>query len=372
MIEHLYQTGGRRVKIQVKFRGGYHMYLSLFCNFKNATNPIIMSGATDESLPKTTKSNNEEDLLSEMLSQQKIDDLSNNENDVSDCANCGNEGRNLNICNKCKEATYCNAACKKKHRSKHKKQCERRVAELHDELLFKEPPNEHGDCPICFLRLPTLGSGQSYMECCGKVVCSGCCHADVYDNHGKIIADQKCPFCRTPPPASDKEVIKRLEKRMEVGDDYAFFSMGNYYYAGECGLPQDSAKAIEFWRKAGKFGHNNIGLAYYSGEGVERDAKMATHYHELAAMEGNVTARHNLGVDEYIAGNYDRALKHLLIAVRGGFTLSVKNIQRMYKNGHVVKDHYANALQSHQAYLNEIKSDQRDKVAAFSDNYRYY
>ena len=64
------------------------------------------------------------------------------------CANCGKEGSNLNICNKCKEATYCNAACKKKHRSKHKKQCERRVAELHDEELFREPLPQHGDCAV--------------------------------------------------------------------------------------------------------------------------------------------------------------------------------------------------------------------------------
>ena len=97
--------------------------------------PIIMSGTTDELSKVPTKmpaESNEEDLISEILSQQQIDDLSN-ENDVSVCANCGKEGSNLNICNKCKEATYCNAACKKKHRSKHKKQCERRVAELHDE-----------------------------------------------------------------------------------------------------------------------------------------------------------------------------------------------------------------------------------------------
>ena len=45
------------------------------------------------------------------------------DNDVSVCANCGKEGSsdNMNICNKCKKAKYCNAACKKKHRHKHKK-----------------------------------------------------------------------------------------------------------------------------------------------------------------------------------------------------------------------------------------------------------
>ena len=29
-----------------------------------------------------------------------------------------------NTCNKCKKVKYCNAACKKKHRHKHKKECE--------------------------------------------------------------------------------------------------------------------------------------------------------------------------------------------------------------------------------------------------------
>ena len=46
----------------------------------------------------------------------------------------------MNICNKCKTVHYCNVACKKKHKSKHKKKCDRRVAELHEEALFSEPP----------------------------------------------------------------------------------------------------------------------------------------------------------------------------------------------------------------------------------------
>ena len=62
-----------------------------------------------------------------------------------------------------------------------------------------------------------------------------------------------------------------------------------------------------------------------------------------------------------------------MIAVRGGYT-SVKEIQQLYMNGHATKDHYANALRSHQAYINDITSDQRDKAAALGDNYefRYY
>ena len=126
------------------------------------------------------------------------------------------------------------------------------------------------------------------------------------------------------------------------------------------------------WHKAGKFGYTNIGNAYYDGVGVERDEKMATHYYELSAMGGDSTARYNLGVGKYNAGNYDKAVKHYMIALRGGHTKALKRFQEMYMNGRVAKDHYANALRSHQAYLHEIKSDQRDKAAAFRDDYRYY
>ena len=71
------------------------------------------------------------------------------------CANCGKEGDvdTMNTCNKCDLVKYCNAACKKKHRHKHKKKCEKRAAELYDEKLFKEPPSRE-ECPICFLPLP--------------------------------------------------------------------------------------------------------------------------------------------------------------------------------------------------------------------------
>ena len=334
-----------------------------------------MSGNNDDLSSKTPAASNKEEelIISELLSQQKIEDhISNNENDVSACANCGKEGINPNICNKCKEATYCNAACKKKHRSKHKKQCERRVAEIHDEALFKKPPPQYGDCPICFLRLPSVGSGRKYMTCCGKMICSGCCHADVYDNLGNIIAEEKCPFCRTPMHTSEEEGVGRLKKRIEVGDSCAFFMMGCYYSGGHFGFPQNRTKALDFFHKAGKFGYNNIGQAYDYGKGVEMDKKMAKHYYELAAMEGSVLARHNLGAGESKAGNYDRALKHYMIAVRGGITHSVKKIQELYMDGHVAKDHYANALRSHQAYLDEIKSDQREQAVAFSDRCQYY
>ena len=74
---------------------------------------------------------------SEHLSQI-VEDLSIADDMLITCANCGKEGSNINICNKCKAATYCNASCKKKHRHKHKQECERRVAELYEDQLERE------------------------------------------------------------------------------------------------------------------------------------------------------------------------------------------------------------------------------------------
>ena len=136
----------------------------------------------------------------------------------------------MNTCNKCKMVKYCNAACKKKHRHKHKKDCERWVAELHDIELFKEPPSLYGDCPICFLRIPTLDTGSRYKSCCGKVICSGCSYAPVYDSQGNkldIVKQNECAFCRVVAPKTNEEMIKREKKRIEANDAIAIFQSGS-------------------------------------------------------------------------------------------------------------------------------------------------
>ena len=186
-----------------------------------------------------------------------------------------------------------------------------------------------------------------------------------------------CPFCRTPAPKSEKEVTERVKKRVEVGDATAMFSLGCYYRDGFFGMPRDYAKALKLWHKAGELGdakaYCNIGNAYYNGRGLERDEKKADHYYELAAIRGNAVARFNLGNGEARTGNWVRGLKHWMISAGGGYNDSVKNIQQLYMDGDATKEDYSKALQTYQAYIDEIKSDQRDKAAVFSANdYKYY
>ena len=297
---------------------------------------------------------------------------------VTLCANCGkgeDSSINLKACAACKLVKYCSRDCQIAHRPQHKKECKKRAKELHDEKLFELPPPLE-DCPICFLRMPYLGTGRIYMACCGKMICGGCIHAPVHDHEGNVIREKTCPFCRIPVPTSDEEYIKRVQQRIELNDSEAIYNMGCYYALERHGLPQNHAKALELWHRAGESGfadaYYSIGHAYYAGRDVEVDEKKAIHYYELAAMGGDSMARHNLGVIESEVGNYDRALKHWIISTKDGDSDSLDYIKMLYKKGHATKDDFANALRSYQAFLDEIKSDQRDKAAAYKDEYKYY
>jgi len=201
-------------------------------------------------------------------------------------------------------------------------------------------------------------------------------HAPVYDNQGNEVDNQKCPFCRAPTCRTNEEMIQRIKKRMDAGDAIAIHNQGCYYSAGMYGLPQNHAMAMELWHKAGELGHSrayyHIGNIYVFCEGEEVNMKKAIHYWELAAMRGCVTSRHNLGYNSERINDNNRALKHYLIAVRDGDINSMKKIKGLFMDGNATKDDYAAALRLYQAYLDEIKSDQRDKAAAEDEDYKYY
>ncbi|KAK1735014.1 hypothetical protein QTG54_014080 [Skeletonema marinoi] len=66
--------------------------------------------------------------------------------DMMCCASCGiSEGDDIKLktCTACKSARYCSVKCQKEHRPKHKRACKKRAAELHDEMLFKQPESAH-------------------------------------------------------------------------------------------------------------------------------------------------------------------------------------------------------------------------------------
>ena len=302
--------------------------------------------------------------------QNNIDDITEGINSVaildnmSLCASCGKEGNSesMNTCNKCKMVKYCNAACKKKHRTKHKKACERRVAELYEEALFKEVEPE--ECPICLLPMPINGEDTTASTCCGKRICDGCVYA-MKMSEGKDLG----AFCRTPPASSDEKNVKRVKKLMDNDNPMGYNLLAGAYDAGERGLPRDERKANELWLKAGELGcasgYYNLAESYNRGSGVEIDKNKAKHYWELAAMNGSIRARIDLGYLEFEADNYDQALKHCIIAAKSGHEPSLDYVTKVFKGGLIPKDEYANTLRAYQQRRNESASEQRDKAAIY-------
>ena len=261
----------------------------------------------------------------------------------TNCAACGKEGGNLNTCNKCKMVKYCNAACKKKHRSKHMKACKKRVAELHDEELFKEhPPRD--ECPICFLPLPFHARQTTFESCCGKVICSGCTVAMAEEARGRGGEIGLCAFCRTPSPTTGEEESERMKKMAESGIAMAIYNIGVFYNDGLYGFPVDFTKANEFFLKAGELGcavaYYNLSTSYRNGEGVDVDKEKAKYFCELAAMNGDARARYSLGCMEVDDGNEHRACKHFILSAKAGFKKSLDAVKIGFMDGIITKDEY--------------------------------
>ena len=175
--------------------------------------------------------------------------MSTDEDILSRCAACGRSGDDLKGCTSCKLVKYCNVSCQRAHWPKHKKECKKRVAELHDEALFKEPPDRE-ECDICMLTLPLNPEEQKYQPCCGKVLCVGCIYSAFEADNRKL-----CPFCRTPAATSEGETLERLKKRADGGDAIAIHQLAFYYNRGGMGLPQDYNKAMELYHQAGELGY---------------------------------------------------------------------------------------------------------------------
>jgi TPR repeat protein len=290
------------------------------------------------------------------------------DNSKHQCAACGDSddgGGSLKPCTACNLVKYCKESCQVAHWPAHKQACEKRVAELFDEKLFKQPPPNE-DCPICYLRLPIDFDQFKYQSCCGKILCGGCVCANTV-----AAADtekQKCVFCRTEGSYSVEEENERVKKRVEANDAMAMFHLGTCYQFGINSLRQDYAKALELFHKSAKLGnpfaHSNLSIYYHEGGIVEKDTRKVTYHEQLAAIAGNVQARYNLGCDEVNTGNIDRAYKHWMISANDGHDLSMKAVQEGYKSGFVTKDDCAKTTRAYGNSIDEMKSDDRDRYAA--------
>eukprot|EP00984_Skeletonema_dohrnii_P004609 scaffold1634_cov118-Skeletonema_dohrnii-CCMP3373.AAC.7 len=245
------------------------------------------------------------------------------------------------------------------HLPHHESVCKERVAELRDEILFKQPESSHmGDCPIFFLPLSIDPEQSPLYACCSTTICNGCSYANFEREAGEKLR-HKCLFCRSPLPTTQEESNKNKMKRAEANDPNAMTHMGYKLYD-----EGDYERAFEYWTKAAELGdasaHHELSLLYHNGEGVEKDEKKELYHLEKAAIGGHPRARCNLALKEGRNKRYDRSAKHFIIAANLGHDDSIQMLKEYYKHGLVSKEDFAAALRAHQAAVEATKSPQRE------------
>ena len=295
--------------------------------------------------------------------------LSSEEDKVANaCANCGKTDGDefkLKNCTACFLVKYCSVSCQKSHRKQHKKECRERAAELKDEALFSHGREScFGDCPICMLSMPLGIFNYCLNVCCMKRICKGCILAVIERG-----MNDTCPFCREKIFEDPTTNLALVQRRADAGDAEAVSFLGQTYEYGQFGLQEDKSRAVEIYREGANLGaigaHYNLGCMYFNGEGgLEKDEAMAAYHFEIAAKAGHPDARFNLGNIEGRKRNFDRAMKHHMIAAKMGHEMSLKNIQMLHENGLATKYDYSQALVGYHQAVEETKSDQREKAKA--------
>ena len=282
------------------------------------------------------------------------------------CASCGNaaiDNIKLKKC-ACNLVKYCSVSCQKNHRPQHKKACKKRMAEIRDDNLFRQPDeSDLGECAICCLPLPLDRTKSGLYPCCSKRICIGCGYTNMLREWEESL-EQRCAFCREPLPTTDEEAEKINTERVKANDPVALCQMGKKH-RDEGGYEG----AVDYFTKAAALGdiesHYEVSILYYEGKGVEKDKKKEMHYLEDAAIGGHPNARHNLGCYENENGRMERAMKHFIIAAKLGHDGSLETVKNGFMDGLVSKEDYASALRGHQAAVDATKSEQREEAYAF-------
>jgi tetratricopeptide (TPR) repeat protein len=271
----------------------------------------------------------------------------------------------------CNLIKYCSVECQKNHRPRHKKLCKKRMAELHDNNLLKQPDSScYGECPICCLPLPVDMSKSAFMGCCSKLLCNGCQYANK-KREFEAGLEHRCAFCREPVPESEEEYDKNVMERIKKNDPVAMDHMGKHHYH-----KGDFETALKYLTMAAELGdmdaHYNLSCMYRDGEGVEKDVKKAFYYLEKAAIGGHPDARLSLGVCEAKNRRLERARKHFIIAANLGHDESLKKLMQFYAHGLASKEDYANALRACQAAVDETKSAEREEAEEAIKNGKFW
>ncbi|MCA1807396.1 MAG: sel1 repeat family protein [Actinobacteria bacterium] len=167
------------------------------------------------------------------------------------------------------------------------------------------------------------------------------------------------------PAASPESGFVALMAKAEKGDTDAQCELGLLYSTGK-GVPQDYAKAVQWWQRAAEAGsprgQNNLGAMYADGTGVSQDYAQAVKWYRKSADKGYSAAQYGLGTmydqGHGVPQNYAEALRWYEKAGEQGFVQAQFNAGVMYQTGEGVEQSFKAAADWYRkaAELGDAKS----------------
>lgn len=160
-----------------------------------------------------------------------------------------------------------------------------------------------------------------------------------------VVTVGACGESSPPPPKQEaapsaEKRLAQLQKQADSGDAGAQSNLGLMYYNGE-GVQKNAVKAVEWWQKAAEQGdayaQNNLGVMYQKGEGVQKNAAKAVEWYQKAAEQGHANAQDNLGDMYYegkgVAKDTAKAVEWYRKAAEQGYARAQFNLGLMYRDG---------------------------------------
>jgi TPR repeat protein len=132
------------------------------------------------------------------------------------------------------------------------------------------------------------------------------------------------------------------------------FDLGVRYYTGE-GMPQDHREAARLFRLVADQGYaeaqNNLAICYAKGEGVPQNPSEAARYIRLAADQGHAQAQFNLALcyakGEGVPQNLGEAARYYRLAADQGLARAQCDYAQLCSHGQGVPQDYGECARYH-------------------------
>ena len=153
--------------------------------------------------------------------------------------------------------------------------------------------------------------------------------------------------------AASERTLAAIRAAAEGGDIAAQYVLGECFYEGMKGAPQDHAQALVWWRRSAAGNMANaqgfLGLMHESGEGgLAVDLAEGARLYALAAAQGLDSALFNLGTCYYFGNGVPRdlveAARLYRLSAEQGNDLAQANLSNAYIKGEGVAVDHAEAM----------------------------